>query len=48
MALRIASLHMIDALLYGPLKLNWVIDIGGSLVVLVAAIYYVQLVHTRP
>ncbi|MDZ4275523.1 MAG: hypothetical protein U0995_05760 [Erythrobacter sp.] len=48
MALRIASLHMIDALFYGPLKLNWVIDIGGSLVVLVAAIYYVQLVHTRP
>jgi len=48
MALRIASLHMIDALLFGPLKLNWVIDIGVSLMVLVAAIYYVQLVRTRP
>ena len=48
MALRIASLHMIDALLYGPPKLNWVIDIGVSLVVLVAAIYYVQLVRARP
>ena len=47
MALRIASLHMIDALLYGPSKLNWVIDIGVCLVVLVAAIYYVQLVRAR-
>ncbi len=48
MALRIASLHMTDALLYGPAKLNWVIDIGVSLVVLIAAIYYVQLVRARP
>ncbi|MET4131809.1 preprotein translocase subunit SecG [Porphyrobacter sp. MBR-155] len=48
MALRIASLHLTDALLYGPPKLNWVIDIGVSFVVLVAAIYYVQLVRARP
>jgi multidrug transporter EmrE-like cation transporter len=31
--LRVISFHAIDALLYGPLKLNWVIDIGSSLVI---------------
>lgn len=29
--LRVISFHATDMLLYGPLKLNWVIDIGSSL-----------------
>jgi drug/metabolite transporter (DMT)-like permease len=47
-ALRLASLHAIDALLYGPLKFNWIIDIGASLTVMGAAAYYVKLVRERP
>lgn len=46
--LRLASLHPIDALLYGPLKLNWVIDLGASLVVIGAGIYYIRLVRQQP
>ena len=46
--LRVISLHMIDSLLFGPLKLNWIADIGASLVVLGAAFYYVKLVRARP
>lgn len=47
-ALRLISLHPVDAVLYGPLKLNWIIDIGSSIVVASAAGYYVWLVHKRP
>lgn len=47
-ALRLASLHSLDALLYGPLKLNWIIDIGISLTVLGVAAYYVNIVRSRP
>lgn len=39
-ALRIISLHAIDRLLYGPLKLNWLGDVGASVIVLFAALYY--------
>ena len=46
--LRMISLHMIDRALYGPLKLNWIGDIGSSLIVLGAAIFYVRLVRERP
>jgi hypothetical protein len=46
--LRVTSLHAIDALLYGPLKLNWVIDIGASLTVLFGAIFYIRLVLRNP
>ncbi len=48
MALRLASLHLVDALLFGPVKLNWLIDIGASLAVLVAASYYALVVRARP
>lgn len=43
LALRIISLHQVDALLYGPIKLNWITDIGASLAVLGAALRYVWL-----
>jgi hypothetical protein len=43
LTLRFVSLHAIDRILYGPLKLNWVIDVGASCAVLFAAGYYVQL-----
>lgn len=29
-AIRLISFHFIDVLLYGPLKLNWVIDLGAT------------------
>lgn len=45
--LRLASLHLVDALLYGPVKLNWVIDLGASLTVLGAAFYYTRLVRRQ-
>lgn len=46
--LRLTSLHMVDALLYGALKLNWIIDTGASLAVVAAAVTYVRLVRARP
>lgn len=47
LVVRIASLHILDQMLYGPLKLNWVLDIGASLVVILAAIQYVRIVRGR-
>lgn len=46
-AMRMISLHAMDQLLYGPLKLNWVGDIGASLAVLVAATFYAMLVQGK-
>jgi hypothetical protein len=46
-ALRLISLHPVDALLYGPIKLNWIVDIGTSLIVLGAAIAYLRLISGR-
>lgn len=43
---RLLSLHLIDALLYGPVKLNWFADIGLSLFVIAAAMYYVRIVRS--
>lgn len=48
LGLRIVSLHQLDMLLYGPLKLNWIMDLGASLAVLGAALLYVRLVTQRP
>lgn len=48
MTLRMISLHAVDALLYGPVKLNWVIDLGASLTVLGAAMFYTRLVRRQP
>ncbi len=47
MGLRIISLHQVDWVLYGPAKLNWFLDIGASLTVAAAAVYYVRLVWRR-
>lgn len=46
--LRIISLHQVDSLLYGPIKLNWVIDLGTSALVLACAVLYLTLVRQRP
>lgn len=46
-ALRMTSLHAVDALLYGPLKLNWLADIGISGALLVGAAYYLKIGKTR-
>ena len=47
-ALRMISLHMIDKALFGAFKLNWIIDIGASAIVLAAALYFTRLVRARP
>lgn len=48
LALRLVSLHPIDSLLYGPIKLNWIMDVGSSLAVLGSALYYWRIVSARP
>jgi cytochrome bd-type quinol oxidase subunit 2 len=42
--LRLISLSPVDGLLYGPIKLNWIIDLGTSAAVMASAAYYVRLV----
>ena len=44
-SMRTISLHAFDRLLYGALKLNWVGDIGASLVVLIVAASYNRIVR---
>jgi hypothetical protein len=41
--LRTVSFSTLDKLLYGPLKLNWVGDIGAALLVLGAALFYARI-----
>lgn len=45
--LRLVSLHAVDKALYGPLKLNWIVDTGSSIAVLIAAVIYVRMVRAR-
>ena len=45
--LRLISLSPIDALLYGPLKLNWIADIGLTLAAMGAALFYVKVARSR-
>lgn len=40
--LRTISFSAFDRLLYGPLKLNWVGDIGAASLVLGAALFYIR------
>lgn len=37
---RLVSLHSVDQLLYGPLKINWVVDLGLSASIFSLSIYY--------
>ncbi|MDJ0641423.1 MAG: hypothetical protein QNJ15_01270 [Erythrobacter sp.] len=46
-ALRTVSFSALDALLFGPLKLNWIADIGASVLVAACAAYYVGVVGKR-
>ncbi len=47
-AFRVISLHFIDDLLYGPLKLNWCQDLGLSLSVLACGVRYRLMIGVRP
>ena len=49
-ALRTVSFSAMDKLLFGPLKLNWIGDLGSSAIVAGCAVYYVWVVRqgTRP
>ena len=47
LVLRLVSLHAIDRLLYGPFKMNWIVDMGSSVAILFAAIFYVTRVRER-
>lgn len=42
-ALRLISFHQLDALLYRGPHLNWIVDLGSSLVVAAAALRYARL-----
>ena len=47
LTLRLISLHSVDAMLYGgPVRLNWIIDIGASVLVMGSAIAYWRIVGT--
>lgn len=41
--MRIISLHDIDRLLYGPIRLNWILDVGASALVAFSAWRFRQL-----
>ena len=48
-ALRLVSLHAIDKLLYsGPLRLNWILDLGLCSVAALCALAFAQIVKRRP
>ena len=44
-AMRLVSLHMIDMLLYGPIKFNWFADLGLSCLIAWASWRYVRIVR---
>lgn len=46
-ALRLVSLHSLDLLLYGPLKINWLADIGLTGATLVSALVYLRVVSPQ-
>jgi hypothetical protein len=43
--LRLISLHALDQLLFGSLKLNWVGDLGAAAAVFGSALYYILLLR---
>lgn len=46
-AFRIVSLSPVDRLLYGPVKLNWIIDVSSSLIIAGAALAYLRILLVR-
>ena len=46
--LRLISLHAIDRIIYGPMKLNWIVDTATAVAVMGCAVFYVRLVRLRP
>lgn len=46
-AIRLVSLHSTDALLFGPLRLNWFIDFGLSVAALACVLRYLAVVHCK-
>lgn len=47
LVLRLVSLHAVDAILFGPAKINWIVDIGSSLIVMASAMVYRRVVSER-
>lgn len=49
LGIRLISLHHLDAILYsGPVRLNWLLDIGASVTVAGAAAFYMRTVARNP
>lgn len=46
-ALRLISLHAIDKILFGPLKINWFADLGISVLIMTAGAFYFRHVRSR-
>lgn len=47
-ALRIISLHFTDRLLYaGPLRLNWLVDVGLALLIVTASVLFMRRLGAR-
>jgi hypothetical protein len=38
--MRLISFHELDRLLYGPVRMNWVLDIGSALLVAASAVVF--------
>lgn len=47
-ALRMVSFSLVDKILYGPPKLNWVGDIGSAALVAGCSVYYIRIVLAPP
>ncbi|MEP0189041.1 MAG: hypothetical protein ABJ311_10245 [Erythrobacter sp.] len=45
--LRMVSFNVLDKILYGPLKLNWVVDLGAALLVGGGAVVYTLIVRGK-
>ena len=45
-AMRLISFHELDRYLYGPVRLNWVLDVGSSFIVAAAALHFRKLSTT--
>jgi len=48
LVLRLVSYSPLDRILFGPLKLHWIIDLGSALTIMGSAAGYIWLVRQRP